>query len=57
MTCCRKYKFKSIQRAVSKEGLRFVVFTRLSPAFPFSLLNLVYGLSEVTIKDYSITIV
>jgi uncharacterized membrane protein YdjX (TVP38/TMEM64 family) len=31
--------------------------TRLSPAFPFSLLNLVYGLSEVSLRDYSIGLI
>ena len=50
-------KFKSIQRAVSKEGLRLVIFTRLSPAFPFSLLNLVYGLSEVSFRDFNIGLI
>jgi uncharacterized membrane protein YdjX (TVP38/TMEM64 family) len=29
-----------------------VLLTRLSPAFPFSLLNLAYGLSEVSLWDY-----
>jgi uncharacterized membrane protein YdjX (TVP38/TMEM64 family) len=31
-----------------------VLLTRLSPAFPFSLLNLAYGLSEVSLRDYSL---
>jgi uncharacterized membrane protein YdjX (TVP38/TMEM64 family) len=34
--------------------LRLVLLTRLSPAFPFSLLNLAYGLSAVSLRDYSI---
>ena len=33
-------KLKSVSKAVSKEGLRLVFLTRLSPAFPFSFLNL-----------------
>jgi uncharacterized membrane protein YdjX (TVP38/TMEM64 family) len=34
-----------------------VLLTRLSPAFPFSLLNLAYGLSEVSLKDYTLGLV
>jgi uncharacterized membrane protein YdjX (TVP38/TMEM64 family) len=45
---------QAIERAVSREGLKLVLLTRLSPAFPFSLLNLAYGLSEVSLRDYSI---
>jgi uncharacterized membrane protein YdjX (TVP38/TMEM64 family) len=37
--------------------LRLVLLTRLSPAFPFSLLNLAYGLSEVSLRDYTIGLV
>jgi len=47
-------KLAAIEQAVSREGLRLVLLTRLSPAFPFSLLNLAYGLSGVSLRDYSI---
>jgi uncharacterized membrane protein YdjX (TVP38/TMEM64 family) len=47
-------KLQQVEQAVSREGLRLVLLTRLSPAFPFSLLNLAYGLSEVSLRDYSI---
>jgi uncharacterized membrane protein YdjX (TVP38/TMEM64 family) len=50
-------KLQSIERAVSREGLRLVLLTRLSPAFPFSLLNLAYGLSEVSLRDYTIGLI
>ena len=45
------------EQAVSREGLKLVLLTRLSPAFPFSLLNFAYGLSEVSWRDYSIGLV
>jgi uncharacterized membrane protein YdjX (TVP38/TMEM64 family) len=48
---------QAIERAVSREGLRLVLLTRLSPAFPFSLLNLAYGLSEVSLRDYSLGLI
>ena len=50
-------KLQTIERAVSREGLRLVLLTRLSPAFPFSLLNLAYGLSEVSLRDYTIGLI
>lgn len=50
-------KLQSLEQAVSNEGLKLVLLTRLSPAFPFSLLNFAYGLSEVSLRDYSIGLV
>ena len=50
-------KLLAVEEAVSREGLRLVLLTRLSPAFPFSLLNLAYGLSEVSLRDYSIGLI
>ena len=45
-------KFKAIDEAVGKEGWKIVILTRLSPVFPFNLLNYAYGLTRVTIRDY-----
>ncbi|WP_259701826.1 MULTISPECIES: TVP38/TMEM64 family protein [Synechococcales] len=50
-------KLLAIEQAVSREGLKLVLLTRLSPVFPFSLLNLAYGLSEVSFRDYVIGLV
>jgi uncharacterized membrane protein YdjX (TVP38/TMEM64 family) len=50
-------KLQAVEHAVSREGLKLVLLTRLSPAFPFSLLNLVYGLSDVSLRDYTIGLV
>jgi uncharacterized membrane protein YdjX (TVP38/TMEM64 family) len=50
-------KLQAVEQAVSREGLRLVLLTRLSPAFPFSLLNLAYGLSEVSLRDYTIGLI
>jgi uncharacterized membrane protein YdjX (TVP38/TMEM64 family) len=45
-------KFKAIEAAVSKEGLKVVLLTRLSPVFPFNLLNYAFGVTGVSLKDY-----
>jgi uncharacterized membrane protein YdjX (TVP38/TMEM64 family) len=50
-------KLQAVEQAVSREGLKLVLLTRLSPAFPFSLLNLAYGLSEVSLRDYTLGLV
>ncbi|MEB3259443.1 MAG: TVP38/TMEM64 family protein [Cyanobacteriota bacterium] len=50
-------QLRAVEEAVSREGLRLVLLTRLSPAFPFSLLNLAYGLSDVTWRDYSLGLI
>lgn len=45
-------KFRAIDQAVAGEGWKIVGLTRLSPAFPFSLLNYAYGLTKVSLRDY-----
>jgi len=45
-------KFKSIDQAVAKEGWKIVGLTRLSPIFPFNLLNYAYGLTRVSLPHY-----
>lgn len=45
-------KFKAIDSAVGDEGWKIVGLTRLSPVFPFSLLNYAYGLTRVSLRDY-----
>jgi uncharacterized membrane protein YdjX (TVP38/TMEM64 family) len=37
---------------VGKEGLKIVLLTRLSPIFPFNLLNYGLGVTGVSLKDY-----
>jgi uncharacterized membrane protein YdjX (TVP38/TMEM64 family) len=45
-------KFRAIDEAVGKEGFKIVVLTRLSPVFPFNLLNYAFGVTGVSLKDY-----
>lgn len=46
--------FQAIDRAVAQAGLRIVLLTRLSPVFPFNLLNYAFGVTGVSLKDYVI---
>lgn len=47
-------RFQTIDRAVAQEGLKIVLLTRLSPIFPFNLLNYAFGVTCVSLKDYTI---
>ncbi len=45
-------RFASIDRAVGEQGRRIVFLLRLSPVFPFNLLNYALGLTKVRLSDY-----
>lgn len=45
-------KSAAIDRAVAAEGWKIVLLTRLSPVFPFTLLNYTFGLTQVKLGHY-----
>jgi uncharacterized membrane protein YdjX (TVP38/TMEM64 family) len=45
-------KFRAIDQAVAANGFKIVLLTRLSPVFPFLLLNYAFGLTRVRFRDY-----
>jgi uncharacterized membrane protein YdjX (TVP38/TMEM64 family) len=47
-------KFAAIDQAVAHSGFKIVLLTRLSPLFPFNLLNYAFGITGVGLKDYAI---
>ncbi|MEB3337269.1 MAG: TVP38/TMEM64 family protein [Leptolyngbyaceae bacterium] len=47
-------KFAAIDTAVAREGFKIVLLTRLSPIFPFNLLNYALGITGVSLKDYAL---
>ena len=47
-------KFEIVDQAVAREGLKIVFLLRLSPAFPYNLLNYALGLTSVRFRDYFI---
>jgi uncharacterized membrane protein YdjX (TVP38/TMEM64 family) len=47
-------RFAAIDRAVARQGRRIVFLLRLSPVFPFNLLNYALGLTRVRFVDYLI---
>ena len=49
-------KLSLLENIIQKGGLKLIVLTRLSPLFPFSILNYFYGLNNITYKDFSISL-
>lgn len=45
-------RFRAVDEAVGREGWKIVLLTRLSPVFPFNILNYSYGLTKVRLRDY-----
>lgn len=45
-------RFRAIDEAVAREGWKIVGLTRLSPVFPFNMLNYAFGLTRVPLRDY-----
>jgi len=45
-------RFAAIDRAIERQGRRIVFLLRLSPVFPFNLLNYALGLTRVRLADY-----
>lgn len=47
-------RFAAVDRAIAAQGRRIVILLRLSPAFPFSLLNYALGLTRISLRDFVI---
>ena len=47
-------KLSVIEKVVKKGGLKLILLARLSPIFPFSILNYFCGLNSVKFKDFAL---
>lgn len=45
-------RFRAIDDAVGRDGAKIVLLSRLSPIFPFNMLNYAYGLTQVSLARY-----
>ncbi len=48
----KKPAFAALDKALEKEGWKIVLLTRLSPVFPYTLLNYAFGLTRVKFLHY-----
>lgn len=47
-------RFKTIDKAIGRQGLKIAILLRLSPVFPFNLLNYAFGLTKIRFLHYNI---
>ena len=47
-------KFAAIDEAVAQQGFKIVQLTRLSPVFPFNMLNYAFGLTKISFWKYAL---
>lgn len=47
-------KFAIVEEAIAREGFKIVLLLRLSPVFPFNLLNYALGLTRVSLANYAL---
>ncbi|MEP7118803.1 MAG: TVP38/TMEM64 family protein [Acidobacteriota bacterium] len=45
-------RFRAVDAAIGQHGLKIVLLLRLSPLFPFNVLNYALGLTGVRLRDY-----
>ncbi|HXG72195.1 MAG TPA: TVP38/TMEM64 family protein [Gemmatimonadaceae bacterium] len=50
-------RLEAVDRAVAKDGRRIMLLMRISPAFPFGILNYALGLTRVTLGDFVIALI
>lgn len=47
-----KPRFAALDRAIGRSGFKITLLVRLSPIFPFGLLNYALGVTEIRARDY-----
>ncbi len=47
-------KFAAIDEAVAQQGFKIVLLMRLSPIFPFNMLNYAFGLTKISFWKYAL---
>ncbi|MHC4536821.1 MAG: TVP38/TMEM64 family protein, partial [Planctomycetota bacterium] len=47
-------KFAAIDEAVAQQGFKIVLLTRMSPIFPFNMLNYAFGLTKISFWKYAL---
>ena len=50
-------RFRAVDAAIGEQGFKIVALLRLSPVFPFNVLNYGLGLTRVRFRDYALACV
>jgi uncharacterized membrane protein YdjX (TVP38/TMEM64 family) len=46
-------RFMTLDEAIAREGGKIVLLVRLSPLFPFNIVNYVFGATRITLRQYT----
>lgn len=47
-------RFQALQTAMEREGFKILVLVRLSPVFPYSLVNYAFGVTRLPLGKYAL---
>ena len=50
-------KLSIMEKVVEKGGLKLIFLARLSPIFPFSILNYFYGMNNIKFRDFTLGLI
>ena len=50
-------KLSVMEQVVQRGGLKLILLARLSPIFPFSILNYFYGLNNIKFQDFALGLI
>ena len=53
----KSYRISLLEKIINRGGLKLFILTRLSPVFPFSILNYFYGINKISYKNFSISLI
>ena len=48
------HTFQSIEKGIARNGIDFLILTRLIPLFPYNIQNYAYGLTTITFWPYTL---
>ena len=48
------HTFKAIEKGIARNGIDFLILTRLIPLFPYNIQNYAYGLTTITFWPYTL---
>lgn len=48
------HTFKAIEKGIARNGINFLILTRLIPLFPYNIQNYAYGLTTITFWPYTL---
>jgi len=48
---------KAVEKGINAQGLKVLIFLRLQPVIPKTIINLIISVTQATLKDYTISVI